>query len=79
MHTVSIDKSQGVQVMPHPLLVRVSVTLTLTLTLTLNPNPNLPDQVILNEASLGAEILTAKCSELNVIVPGSEFEGGKHT
>jgi adenylyl cyclase-associated protein len=47
VHTIAIDKSQGVQ-------------------------------VILNEASLGAEILTAKCSELNVIVPGSEFEGGEY-
>jgi len=47
VHTVSIDKSQGIQ-------------------------------VILNEASLKAEILTAKCSELNVIVPGSEFEGGEY-
>ena len=27
---------------------------------------------------MGAEILTAKCSELNVIVPGSEFEGGEY-
>lgn len=47
VNTVSIDKSQGIQ-------------------------------VILNEASLKAEILTAKCSELNVIVPGSEFEGGEY-
>ena len=47
VHTISIDKSQGIQ-------------------------------VILNEQSLGAEVLTAKCSELNVIVPGSEFESGEY-
>ena len=35
-------------------------------------------QVILNEASLKAEVLTAKCSELNVIVPGSEFASGEY-
>jgi len=47
VHTISIDKSQGIQ-------------------------------VILNEASLKAEVLTAKCSELNVIVPGSEFQSGEY-
>jgi len=47
VHTISIDKSQGIQ-------------------------------IILNEQSLGAELLTAKCSELNVIVPGSEFESGEY-
>merc|ERR1711988_1871623 len=47
VQTVSIDKSQGVQ-------------------------------VILNNESLAAQVLTSKCSELNVIIPGEQFEGGEY-
>ena len=35
-------------------------------------------QIILNRASLNAEILSAKCSELNIVVPG-ENEGDEFT
>jgi adenylyl cyclase-associated protein len=34
-------------------------------------------QVILNKESLGADVVTAKCSETNVVVPG-ETEGDEY-